>query len=110
MTYARAERMLGSIKQNIAKSISLALQEWDQAVINVLSGYRRRELNCGYSPFQLFYENRPGMPRSEDVSLLPAPSGTNRIYENLARPAPGDYRLTRKPQEERTSDFSTPST
>ena len=51
MSNGRAERMVGTLKTAIRKTVLKTGMEWDKALIQVLYGYRRRALGNGVLPF-----------------------------------------------------------
>ena len=90
MSNGRAERMVGTLKTAVRKTVLETGMEWDKALIQVLYGYRRRALSNGVSPFELMYGVPPRMdPRAEiGASLVVPSSDIHRRLELLAGSVP----------------------
>ena len=90
MCNGRAERMVGTLKTTVRKTVLETGMEWDQALIQILYGYRRRALSNGVSPFELMYGVPPRMePRAGMSASLVAPSlDIHRRLELLAGSVP----------------------
>ena len=61
MSNGRAERMVGTIKRGIAKTIFSEKKPWTSTIEDVLFGYRRRRMGPHLSPFHLLYGVPPRM-------------------------------------------------
>ena len=57
----RAERMVGTLKAAIRKTVLEIGMEWDKALTQVLYGYHRRTMKNGVLPFELMYGVPPRM-------------------------------------------------
>lgn len=106
MSNGRAERMAGTIEHSKAKIISSTNQEIGQAQNKMLCGYRRRELNYGYPPFELLYGTRPRMQPSDSLSMLSASNFINPIHENLACSVTRAHRVDQEPLRKTNHRFS----
>ena len=62
----RAERIVGTLKTAVRKTVVETGMEWDKALIQVFYGYRRRTLSNGVSPFELMY----GVPHKMDINRI----------------------------------------
>lgn len=65
MSNGRAERMVGTLKNGIKKTINGKSVQWDKALEKVLFGYRRRKNSSGFSPFELLYGQTPRLLNSD---------------------------------------------
>ncbi|CDF33201.1 unnamed protein product [Chondrus crispus] len=67
MSNSRAERMVGTLKAAVRKTVLGTGMEWDEALTQVLYGYRRRAMKNGVSPFELMYGIPPRMDSSAET-------------------------------------------
>ena len=85
MSNGRAERMVGTIKRAIAKTVLTDQQPWTQALGNILFGYRRRRLGFHPSPYELMYGVPPRMTPFDSQPLAEEPQdAAQREIELLA--------------------------
>ena len=56
---AKAERMVGTLKQVVKKMIVSSEVDWDAWISRVLSGYRKRPGADGMSPFEILFGVKP---------------------------------------------------
>ena len=86
MSNGREERMVGTLKAAVRKTVLEMGMEWDKALTQDLYGYRRRTLRNGVSPFELMYGVPPRMdPRAEMGASLVVPSSD--VHRCLEIPA-----------------------
>ena len=72
MSNGRAERMDSTLKRAIRKAIlgsTPGRTNWDEALLKVLYGYRRRKMVVGLSPFELLYGVLPRMQPGDKEPL-----------------------------------------
>ena len=82
MSNGRAERMVGTVKTAVRKTVLETGMEWDKALIQILYGYCGRALSNDVSPFELMYGVPPRTdPRAEIGPSLVVPSSD--IYRRL---------------------------
>lgn len=74
MSNGRAERMVGTVKKAIAKTLLNEDTTWVQSIPQVLYGYRRRRLAGDLSPFQLMYGVVPRFSSLDPSPLLDDPA------------------------------------
>ena len=85
MSNGRVERMVGSIKRAIAKTIFNGHVNWVESIPDILFGYRRRRLAGHPSPFQLMYGVPPRMTPRDPTPLLQEPlDPRSRALETFA--------------------------
>ena len=90
MSNCRAERMVGTLKAAVRKTVLETGMGWDQALTQVLYGYRRRTMKNGVSPFELMYGVPPRMDSNEKTgpSLVIPSFDNHRRLELLAGSVP----------------------
>ncbi len=79
----KAERMVGTIKRSITKTVLKSKQEWDEAIDQVVYGYRRRRNSNGYSPYQLMYGHPPRIANTDSTSPINNSDSDPKIARNL---------------------------
>lgn len=84
MPNGKGEQLVWTIRESITEILSDTNQKCNQTFPKALYGYRPRELNCRYEPFELRYGTRHRMQPSHCVSFLPVLSVKNYGHENLA--------------------------
>ena len=92
MSNGRAERMVGTVKRGVSKTVLSSGEEWDSALWKVVYGYRQRRLSIGYSHFELLYVSSPRMVSSDLSGTLPHTGEQGRAAELLALQAVRDTR------------------
>ena len=86
MSNGRAERMVGTLKRSIRKTIvgaAYAIVRWDDALSHALYGYHRRKMEVGLSPSELLYEVLPRMAPGDQEPLLGVAKVRHREMELL---------------------------
>ena len=64
---AKAERMVGTLKQAVRKMMVSSEVEWDAWISRVLSGYRKRPGADGMSPFEILFGVKPRLTHEPPV-------------------------------------------
>ena len=97
MSNGRAERMVGTLKRAIHRVIlgsTPGRTNWDQALLKVLYGYRRRKMVVGLSPFELLYGVLPRMEPGDKEPLFGISEVRHREMELLHSRAMQAMRIT----------------
>ncbi len=87
MSNGKAERMVGTIKNAMNKSILNEDEndrDWREVIPQVLYGYRRRKGAQGQSPFELMFGIQPRIIGSEIISITDNTNDDTRKMELLA--------------------------
>ena len=79
----KAERMVGTMKRSITKTVLQSKQEWDQVIDQVVYGYRRRRNSNGFSPYQLMYGHPPRITSTDSTSLVTNSGSDDEVVRNL---------------------------
>ena len=92
MSNGKAERMVGTIKSGVKRVCDSGAMDWDEALPQVLFGYRRRRGPSGFSPFELLFGQAPRMTAQEHPDLTVGETENSRKSQLIATAA---WRATR---------------
>ena len=82
MSNGIAEKMVGTLKASVCKTVLETGKKWDKALTQVVYGYRRYALRNGVSPFELMYGVPPRMNPGAKISpslFVPSSDGHRRL-------------------------------
>ena len=77
MSNGKAERMVGTLKRGVKKTVVAAQRDWAEALPGVLYGYRRRRMASGASPFELMYGVKPRFLATEAAAHIQESESTD---------------------------------
>ena len=88
MSNGKAERMVGTLKRGVKKTVVAAQRDWAEALPGVLYGYRRRRMASGASPFEFMYGVKPRFLATEGAAhIQESESSDDHRFAELLRQA-----------------------